>query len=150
MSDLIVDDMAVKAALKEFLETNIGIPVGDSFAPLDSNDNRLPLPYLILRQSPTTEDSMKGPEFAIREADQCLYFMITSFGERADQVTLFQQKIKKAILARNEGSLTWVNDFSVANHAIMMRKLGLKGIMKREGTTFSTDDIYEFQVTSQV
>jgi len=149
MTDMLVNDYTVTAALLGFIETQTGKRCGDATAPLVTGTSEpVAYPYYVLRQL----DSSKfyGPSFVAPEADSCEMFMVATFGERADQVRLMRGKVRDAILGRVEGSGTFLNDIDIENHQIMQRSLGLKGKLNQQGTVFFVEDVYEFDVTSQI
>lgn len=149
MSDGFVNTSVFIAALIEMLRTELSFPVGDSFAPLQPNtEKRQEFPYFIVRDHDTAE--FHGPAFCAPQADSCEEVTITTFGKRADQVRLLQDKLKRVLIGKTPGGGKYIVDLIVPDHTIMERSLGLKGRMRTEGTTFFTEDLYRFEVSSQV
>lgn len=149
MPSMYVDSRGLTAAITETLKTSIGCNVGNGRAPLEDHQSSS-FPYVVVSKLETEEKGFKGPRYVAPEADQCIRYMISSFGERHDQVEWLQAKVKDAIIGRIEGHGIFKNDISFEDHCITLRSLGLEGRIRVEGTTYSVDDVYEFEVTSQV
>lgn len=149
MSNLIVDETELTNAILTLLRAETSRGVGDAFAPLkEGTSSNWDFPYYELREMDV--DDFSGPAFCGPQADSCEMYVLTTFGERADQVRLMRNKARIILVGKSEATGQHLYNLNLQNHKIMERALGLKGRMRREGTTFFTEDIYEFKVTSQV
>lgn len=152
MTDMVVDMSGLVEALQTLLSTEVGCPVGDTVAPLQSSGaqkgNREAYPYIVIQQGITTEYT--GPPFVAPEADSCINILVVTYGLRPDQVRAVASKIKHVLIGRVDGHGIFLHDLTFDGHSIMQRSLGFEGRIDKEGTVFSKEDLYEFRVTSQV
>lgn len=146
MSEMVAETRGLTAALKELLETETGRPVGGVHAPLDVDGGGAQKPYIRLWTADTRE--FFGSPFVSPEESMCQNYVIGCYGERDDQVELLREKVMKAILGKAfDGHGMFANEISFTGHAVIGRSLGLKARIVLQGTTFSVEDIYRFDVT---
>lgn len=151
MPNMYVDTRKLTKAIGDVVAEVAGYPVGYGRSPINATTgNPESFPYIVITKLDTDKKSFKGPSYVAPEADECVRYVISSFGERHDQVEWLQNKVKEAIIGRVVGHGMFLYDISLDDHSITQRSLGLEGKINPEGTTFSADDIYEFEVTSQV
>ncbi len=149
MTDMVVREEYVTLALLDLIREQTQTPVGEAFAPLQpGTTHNADFPYYELRTMDTNE--FHGPPFVSLEADSCEEYMITTFGIRPDQVSLMRNKVIRVICGKDNTTGRYLYELPVQDHKIMQRTLGLKGRMRQAGTVFFTEDLYRFNVTSQI
>lgn len=146
MSEMIAETRGLTAAIKELLATEIGRPVGGVHAPLTNDGEVAEKPYIRLWAADSRE--FFGSPFVSPEEAMCVNYVIGSYGDRDDQVEWLREKVMQTILGKAfDGHGMFANEISYTGHAVIGRSLGLKARIVLQGTTFSAEDIYQFDVT---
>lgn len=132
-------------ALVAFLGAQTGRPVGRATAPLvdgvpaDLEDG----PYAIVYQLAGGEHwgpFLYGPDEAI-----ALPYQVTSVGKRSDQADWMADKVRQAMLARTNGTLT--APLTAPGVTVLDREFSSYGGQDREGDVVSVPDTFLLHVT---
>lgn len=134
----------VTGVLKDFLEENVGVPVGIDVGPSSEvTRDVVDLPYI--HMTPRGGLPFSGTFFDLYD-DANFGFDITSVGERQDQTEAVADKVREAILGRDSRGFQY--DINIPGVFIMMREpLGPPGRLDREGRIYNVVDSYMLRLT---
>lgn len=137
------EQLPITEALVAFLAAQTGKPVGRATAPLTGAGVPAEPPYAIVY--PLTGGATWGPTYDGPDEGADLPYQVTSVGLRQDQAEWMADKVRQAMLARQNGSLA--AQLAVPGVTVLDRAITAYGGVDREGDVVSVPDSFVVRVT---
>lgn len=143
----VIDRKPVDAAVATLLESVCSFPIGRSKAPSKDGDIQdvAEPPYAIVYA--IVGGNWWGPGLATREDAATLIYQITSVGLREDQATWAGDKVRQALVGRDD-SFQYEHSITVPGVSVVLREVdGPPGAAIREGKIWSMPERYAVKVS---
>lgn len=138
--------LPLNESLKTVLKQYTNVPVAVASPPLDDNGNQESYPYVVIY--PILGGGYSGPAFCGGTQDVSWHYQITTYGERDDQVELIADRVREAIIGRDEYSQYLVDMPYDPGKVTLRSPVGPSGRLVREGQIYKSHEDYSIRVTT--
>jgi hypothetical protein len=138
----------VVQAVKDLIELATARPVGIGYAPVDPNGEQAKFPFVVL--FPRSRARFRGPIFQDSWSDADFEISVRSVGLKSEQAETLADRIRAAILSKDEEG-QWIFNLDVGpNQRVMDRRPDVysPGDLRPEGKIFEVDDSFVFSITT--